>query len=433
MAPSVLVQPATLSNAGLKNAWGSVSDFPSHAESLLGATLLSKVQSIDHNTCEPDELDPFFVCDLGELKRLVGLWRTEMPRVEPFYAVKCNNDEKLLCTLLQMGLGFDCASKTEIQQMLSLGADPTKIIYANPCKAVPHLRYARQNGVNLTTVDSVDEVRKIAAHHPDCGLLIRIHTDDADATCPLSIKFGASLQEARVLVQECARLKLNLKGVAFHVGSGCKNFNTIETAVRDSRMVFDYAASLGYSLKMLDIGGGFSKPTFHASAAVFRSALDTHFAAEEFPDLYIFSELGRFLAASCFTLAVNVTSKRSDAFQERIYVNDGVYGNLNCILFDHQEVEPKVLTSHGRFVFHSNYNHPEKELAAAANPFKQYSLWGPTCDGLDCISPNCKLSQEVVAGDWLYFKDTGAYTSAAATNFNGFGTNSECLYIDSYQ
>ena len=47
------------------------------------------------------------------------------------------------------------------------------------------------------------------------------------------------------------------------------------------------------------------------------------------------------------------------------------------------------------------------------------SLWGPTCDGLDCVLNQCQLP-ELHVGDWLIFPDMGAYTLAAASTFNGF-------------
>ena len=57
--------------------------------------------------------------------------------------------------------------------------------------------------------------------------------------------------------------------------------------------------------------------------------------------------LGRYFACSTHTIAVNVTSKRScdkgEGHQFMYYVNDGVYGSFNCILFDHTTPTPAVL------------------------------------------------------------------------------------------
>lgn len=52
--------------------------------------------------------------DLGEVARLQRAWSALMPRVTPFYAVKCNNDTAILATLAALGAGFDCASDAEV-------------------------------------------------------------------------------------------------------------------------------------------------------------------------------------------------------------------------------------------------------------------------------------------------------------------------------
>ena len=55
--------------------------------------------------------DPFYVVDLGRVINLYDTWMDELPQVQPFYAVKCNEDPALVKTLAALGTGFDCASK----------------------------------------------------------------------------------------------------------------------------------------------------------------------------------------------------------------------------------------------------------------------------------------------------------------------------------
>ena len=62
-----------------------------------------------------DPEDAFYVVDLGVLVSQVYQWRKFFPRVEPFYAVKCNPDPVILQTLALLGCNFDCASQQEIQ------------------------------------------------------------------------------------------------------------------------------------------------------------------------------------------------------------------------------------------------------------------------------------------------------------------------------
>jgi diaminopimelate decarboxylase len=102
--------------------------------------------------------DPFYVLDLGLLIELYQGWVQSIPRVKPFYAVKCSPDPALLSTLAALGAGFDCASKAEISQVLALGVSPEKIIFANPCKMHSHIKYAASVGVNIMTFDCEMEV-----------------------------------------------------------------------------------------------------------------------------------------------------------------------------------------------------------------------------------------------------------------------------------
>ena len=45
------------------------------------------------------------------------------------------------------------------------------------------------------------------------------------------------------------------------------------------------------------------------------------------------------------------------------------------------------------------------------------TFFGPTCDGFDALFE--KRMARLRAGDWLLFPEFGAYTSAAASGFNG--------------
>ena len=105
------------------------------------------------------------------------------------------------------------------------------------------------------------------------------------------------------------------------------------------------------------------------------------------------------------------------------YLSDGVYGSFNCILYDHQNPIPKLLSHEGRF-YYDNPPRPNE------NGGYKCSIWGPTCDGLDCIAPSYKLPVVLEIGDWLYFENMGAYTICAATCFNGFRA-SQVLYVNS--
>lgn len=164
-----------------------------------------------------------------------------------------------------------------------------EIIYANPCKAASHIRYAVQHGVRLMTFDNVAEVEKcarvqkmLAANHKNAAaaaagagvaaagvappqqqqqqqiqLILRIVTDDRGAQCRLSSKFGAPPHQWRALLAAAAQHQIPVVGVSFHVGSGCRDASRYEAALQDARKVFDMAKrEFDMDLHVLDIGGG---------------------------------------------------------------------------------------------------------------------------------------------------------------------------------
>ena len=56
--------------------------------------------------------------------------------------------------------------QAEIKQVLAIGASPDRIIFSNPNKEPSHLKFASENGVNLTVFDIEDELYKIHKSAP---------------------------------------------------------------------------------------------------------------------------------------------------------------------------------------------------------------------------------------------------------------------------
>jgi len=225
-------------------------------------------------------------------------------------AVKCNPDPYVLRLLAALGAGFDCASNGEICQVLKLGGvEPSRIIFANPCKATSFVRSAAKAGVDMMTFDNADELYKIARTHPAAKLVVRILTDDSKSLCALGIKFGAPLATVPGLLAKAKELRLNVIGVSFHVGSGCYDSSTYTDAVKRSRAVFDMGKEAGYDFGLLDVGGGFEDATFENTAVVLKEAID-----EYFPDrrgIRVIAEPGRFYVSKAFCLATNIIARRA--------------------------------------------------------------------------------------------------------------------------
>lgn len=119
-----------------------------------------------------------------------------------------------------MGANFDCASLAEIEQVLGMGIDPSRIVFAHPCKAPSALKVAERCGVRWTTFDNADELDKIGEVSPRIELLLRIYAQDDSARIGLGSKFGAPMEHTQELLEKARRLGLNIVGVSFHIGMG---------------------------------------------------------------------------------------------------------------------------------------------------------------------------------------------------------------------
>jgi len=362
--------------------------------------------------------EAIYLIDLGIVLKKYQQWVQYLPRVKPFYAIKCNPNPAIVKTLASVGVNFDCASKQEIQQILGSGIAANRIIYANPTKMKSHINYAKGVGVDLMTFDNTFELEKVAECFPTARLVLRIITDDSNSICKFSTKFGAPMDQTYNILTRAKELNLNVVGISFHVGSGCMSSKSFIAAIKSAHGVFKQGAELGFDFKLLDLGGGWPGTDddgicFNEIADAIRPVLDECFT----PDVQIIAEPGRYFAAECHTLAVNVFAKRvmpdptaPGGKKFLYYINDGVYQSFNCIFFDHAIPKP--------LVFKPN-NRSEQYLC---------TIFGPTCDSMDCIAKDI-LMPELEVGEWLYFKNMGAYTTAAASPFNGFNAHPNTYYI----
>ena len=357
----------------------------------------------------------FYVVDLGEIVRSVLQWKTLLPMVKPYYAIKCNPNPVMLEALASFGVNFDCASEAEIKTVIEITRDPMRIIFANPCKMSSQIRYARANDVDLMTFDSEEELYKVKLFHPYAKLVMRLAVDDSKSICKFNKKFGCTIAQVNDLLVIAKTLKLNVMGFSFHVGSNCGSADTFFDALRTVKAAVNMAKALDIQTTMIDIGGGFRGVDSNVSGSVTFEEITIKIKegiAEFFPDheeqgLEFIAEPGRYFAQRTHTLVMNVISKKmimdNDEKTLVYYLNDGIYGSFNCIMFDHEK--PTILPFNER---------NEKQFRSR--------LFGPTCDSIDMISEDVMLP-ELATGEWVYSENMGAYTVAATSNFNGFRTN----------
>lgn len=258
------------------------------------------------STDDEDCLDDGFVlCDLAVPCAKIRAWNNMFPRVQPFFALKCNPDPMVAHVLAQLQAGFDCASVSELElarESLSKTAPFLRIVsskdkdrryfdvvYANPQRAEQDLDTALGmfDRAPPLTFDGTEELSKIHCAYqkqldrwnknlfspndtsgstnttsrplpPD--LILRLLVPDEDSSIPLGEKFGAAEVDIVALVERALELHLPIIGVSFHCGSGNHNPDSYATAIHLAAKAIEIINSkLAPSNQcwLLDIGGGF--------------------------------------------------------------------------------------------------------------------------------------------------------------------------------
>ncbi|XP_012230173.1 ornithine decarboxylase 1-like isoform X2 [Linepithema humile] len=348
------------------------------------------------NTDKPE--DAFYVADIGDVIKRHHEWIKKMPKVIPHYAIKCNANPTVIKVLAALNACFDCASKQEIAQVMQYNVQGERIIFAHPMKLPSHIKYSKKVGVEQMTVDSESELKKIKEYFPKAKIVIRIRCDAKNSPVSLGAKFGCDPCKEAVCLIQCAKdLDLNLHGFSFHVGTPCLEIDAYRRGIKMCERLIAIAKTLGYkNVQLIDIGGGFESLACVINGAI--KDLD--------PTVRVISEPGRYYVGSNFTLVSYLHSKKLGVSEDGVlrrmyYMNCGVYNSFLDELLGVQSRLPELL-----FKPKSDEKFPS-------------SLWGPTADSFDLIVKNTLLP-ELYIGDWLIWKNMGAYTLALSNTFNGF-------------
>jgi len=414
------IETLTFDKSTLETAAGSSATFLQ----IKSRSELDKARAVAEHVLEKlgDIEHPILMMDIQKVAIQYKRWIECFPSVELYYAVKCNPDKVLVSYLQSLGVNFDCATSAEMDLVVNqLNHPADKVIYSNPCKLPSHIRFASDCGVRLTIIDNKDEILKIKRNHPTAQVLIRLACVDTSAQCPMSCKFGATDDKVRPLLEYAAEVGLEVVGVHFHVGSGCSDPQSYHRALVDARRTFDIGVECGHDMTILDIGGGWpglspvdgscqtsSGIQFEQIALVVNSLLDELFPNEDGQYRFM-AEPGRFFAAGCASQLSYIHSKSVDINEYgrrciRYYINDGLYGSFNCLVYDHATVRPEVAV--------------DDDLDGRENCIA--TIFGPTCDGFDKIVEGVLHLPEMEVGERIIWLSMGAYTTAASTTFNGF-------------
>ena len=346
---------------------------------------------------------PVYCLRPAELKRQAKYFLETFPgRV--MYAVKCNPHLAVLQALYDAGIRhFDTASLAEIA-LVREHLPQADCYFMHPVKPRAAIRTARRvYGVDHFVIDHEKELNKIidvTGGGDGKVVLVRIVTPVHDAQYQLSDKFGVAADAAPELLKKVHDADFQ-SGVAFHVGSQCRNPDAFVDGINTALDVIEAA---DVPVHYLDVGGGF--PALYEDdrppelSAYFKAIEDAFDQSRLRRDCVLMCEPGRALVASGCTRLTQIQLRK----ENKLYINDGVYRSLSETLMGKMKLPARLIN-------------PAREITTEHQDF---TILGPTCDNLDILPAPFYLPVDAEEGDWIEIGQTGAYSNSAATRFNGF-------------
>jgi diaminopimelate decarboxylase len=325
------------------------------------------------------------------------------------YALKANSTLAIARLLRLLGAGADANSIWEIELARKAGFEPRDIVFTGVGKSDAELECAVPLGLKAINVESAGELDRVEALAVRAGVVarvaIRVNPDiDAKSHPHISTglkinKFGVPLDEARRLFAAlAARPALKLVAVHIHVGSQMTSIDPVRNVASRLAGLARQAQEAGLTLEYLDAGGGLGisydggpvpSPDRYASALV------DEIRPTRLP---IVVEPGRSIVGPAGILIARVVDlKPRTASSDFAIIDAGMTELMRPALY-------------GGF-------HQIEPVLPRAGSMRQYEIDGPVCESTDVVGRDRTLPPLAV-GDLVAIRDTGAYGSAMASNYN---------------
>ena len=320
------------------------------------------------------------------------------------FAVKSLSNLSILKIIKDAGCGFDIVSGGELHRVLSIGAEPKKIIFSGVGKTKNEIQQGINSGILSFNVESDSELYRIEKIAGDIGspasISIRINPDidsgghDYITTGRKGDKFGIS--DTRKVIDLCkhAHQSKNLKvvGLACHIGSQILD---LDGFMKSADKIFELADELenfDISLEFLDLGGGLGvsyENEVPPSPLDLISCLEDKFKNRK---ERLILEPGRSISANAGVLLTRV-----EYIKDNFLIVDAAMNDL---------LRPSLYKAH-----HDICNIEDKK-----DNLKKWTVVGPVCESSDFLAKNASL--DVHEDDLIAIKNAGAYGFVMASNYN---------------
>ena len=358
------------------------------------------------------ESSPVYIYSEERIRRNYAAYEEALTGLDSIigYAVKANNNLKIVQLLRELGSGAVLVSGNELEMAIKAGFDPTRTIFNGNGKQPKELEVAVQHGV-LINIDSEFDLANIKAAAAAVGkparVLIRINPDVDPQVHPYvstglaGSKFGIRNTHLQWFLDQikAAPAELTLVGVHCHLGSTI----TKVTIFRDATILMvgfiRQIREQGFDLKFLNIGGGLGID-YARQGDVLPTPMDLIDTVRDLVSslgLTLVIEPGRSMVATSCAMASTVIGAKTN-------------GNKNFIVVDGSMAELI------RPSLYDAYQHIEL-TAPCDGEVQVFDVVGPVCESGDYLGKERALPTPS-AGDGLVVMDAGAYCMAMASTYN---------------
>lgn len=390
---------------------------PLHVGGIPAAALLARFGS------------PLYAYDAAILRaRLRAVQQAFGAAVQVLWSVKANPSLAVTRCLRLAGAGAEIASLGELHVALAAGHDAAALRFAGPGKTDAELAAALAAGVGTFHVESLGEVRALAAAARARGstahVAVRVNFPAGLRGARLRMGGGSSrfgIDEAQVpdaLRAVTAESALRLVGV--HTYAGTQLFDAsafVEHCGRAVAAVARWERDLGIVLPEIDLGGGFGVAAF-AGDSEFDLAAAGAGVLGLLPTLpgprRWFVELGRFLAAPAGVYLATVVRTKTSGGERHAVLDGGLHHHA-------------AAAGLGSVLRRSPL------LVAAAAPWRigePVTIGGPLCTPADQFAEHAPVGP-LHPGDAVALLNAGAYgLSYSPHSFLSHPTPAEVLVDD---
>jgi len=367
---------------------------------------LSPIQDFTETNSPLLPLPPILKMSKTHLQKQASLFRESFSG-ETSYAVKANAEAPVMTELVNAGINvFDVASPHEMKLVRDILPSAT-LHYHNPIRSKQEVYLAlNMYECKRFSVDHMDALQAIyaqtnAPEEIEVAIRFRMETK-SKAVQSFKSKFGVLKDEAITLLNVAHAMGFKT-GLTFHPGS---QTSSPAPYLEHMQEAFEIQKQLSHSLQFLNIGGGF--PTHYKMLEketlpnFFKQINAKYHACFNADMTKLECEPGRALVAGAGTLVTDIKAARAE--RNELYLNDGIYGGL---MEFHQFPD-----------LFPEYSTP---LSGNTRPTKEWTVYGPTCDPIDVLPYKLSLPSTLYEGDKIEFHGVGAYSTATATRFNGYG------------